>query len=149
MGKSKWMISLLEYLPIITSGLLFLAIVTLVANRKNLRLQSEYQIYARMIEARLKLETSEPFIKMARESPFYADRFALVDSPDQFYMLRAFIDLYEFIYRLHKTHVIDDQLWLRWMSSAKAMKSIPKFLNVWEKTKSVHSPEFVKFINSL
>ena len=102
-----------------------------------------------MIEARLKLETSEPFIKMARESPFFADRFALVDSPDQFYMLRAFIDLYEFIYRLHKTHVIDDQLWLRWMSSAKAMKSIPKFLNVWEKTKSVHSPEFVKFIDSL
>ncbi|WP_415310227.1 hypothetical protein [Candidatus Nitrosocosmicus sp. FF01] len=120
-----------------------------MVNRKNLRLQSEYQIYARMIEARLKLETSEPFIKMARESPFFADRFALVDSPDQFYMLRAFIDLYEFIYRLHKTRVIDDQLWLRWMSSAKAMKSIPKFLNVWDKTKSVHSPDFVKFIDSL
>ena len=72
---------------------------------------------------------------MVKESPFYEDRFALVDRFDQFYMLRAFIDLYEFIYRLHKTHVIDDQLWLRWMSSAKAMKSIPKFLNVWEKTK--------------
>ena len=86
---------------------------------------------------------------MARESPFYADRLALGDRPDQFYILRAFIELYEFIYRLHKTHVIDDQLWLRWMSSAKAMKSIPKFLNVWEKTKSVHSPEFVKFIDSL
>ena len=51
------MISLLEYFPIITSRLLFLGILTLVANRKNLRLQSEYQIYARMIEARLKLET--------------------------------------------------------------------------------------------
>ena len=50
------MISLLEYLPIITSGLLFLAILTPVANRKNLRLQSEYQIYARMIEAWLKLD---------------------------------------------------------------------------------------------
>lgn len=45
-----------------------------------------------MIEARLKLDTSEPFIKMARESPFFAGRFALVDSPDQFYVLRAYID---------------------------------------------------------
>ncbi|HET6591087.1 MAG: hypothetical protein AB7V56_16305 [Candidatus Nitrosocosmicus sp.] len=143
------MVSLLEYLPIITSGLLLLSILTLVVNRKNLRLQSEYQIYARMIEARLKLETSEPFINMAKESPFFADRFALVDSPDQFYMLRAYIDLYEFIFRLHKTKVIDDQLWTRWMSSAKAMKSIPKFLTVWDKTKSVHSPDFVKFIDSL
>ena len=44
-------------------GTLFLAILTFVANRKNLRLQSEYQIYARMIEARLKLETSEPLSK--------------------------------------------------------------------------------------
>lgn len=142
-------LSLLEYLPIITSGLLLLSILTLVGNRKNLRLQSEYQIYARMIEARLKLETSEPFIKMARESPFYAERFNLVDSPDQFYMLRAYIDLYEFIFRLHKTKVIDNQLWSRWMSSAKAMKSIPKFLVVWNSTKSVHSPDFVKYIDSL
>ena len=96
------MVSLLEYLPIITSGLLLLSILTLVVSRNNLKLQSEYQIYARMIEARMKLETSETFIKMAKESPFYAERFALLDSPDQFYMIRAYIDLYEFIFRLHK-----------------------------------------------
>jgi hypothetical protein len=74
-------VSLLEYLPIITSGLLLLSILTLVVNRNNLKLQSEYQIYARMIEARMKLETSETFIKMAKESPFYEERFALLDSP--------------------------------------------------------------------
>jgi hypothetical protein len=142
-------ISLLEYLPIITSGLLLLSILTLVANRKNLKLQSEYQIYARMIEARMKLETSETFIKMAKESPFYAERFALLDSPEQFYMIRAYIDLYEFIFRLHKKGMIDKQFWSRWMSSARAMKSIPKFLVIWDKTKNVHSPDFVKFIDSL
>ena len=50
------MVSLLEYLPIITSGLLALSILTL---RKNLRPQSEYQIYTRITEARVKLESRE------------------------------------------------------------------------------------------
>ena len=120
------MVSLLEYLPIIMSGLLALSILTLVLGRKNLRLQSEYQI-ARMIEARVKLESTESFAKMAKESPYYAERFALVESPDQFYTLRTYIDLYEFIFRLHKTVAIDEQLWSRWASGARVMKSIPKF----------------------
>ncbi len=92
------MASLLKYLPIITSGLLLLSILTLLVSRKNLRLQSEYQIYARMIEARLNLETTETFIKMAKESPYYAERFSLVETPDQFYMLRVYEDLYEFFF---------------------------------------------------
>ena len=120
------MVSLPEYLPIIMSGLLALSILTLVLGRKNLRLQSEYQI-ARMIEARVKLESTESFAKMAKESPYYAERFALVESPDQFYTLRTYIDLYEFIFRLHKTVAIDEQLWSRWASGARVMKSIPKF----------------------
>ncbi len=93
------MVSLLEYLPIVTSGLLLLSILTLLVSRKNLKLQSEYQIYARMIEARLNLETTETFIRMAKESTCYAERFSLVETPDQFYMLRAYTDLYEFIFR--------------------------------------------------
>ncbi len=143
------MVTLLEYLPIITSGLLLLSILTLLISRKNLKLQSEYQIYTRMIEARLKLETTDTFIKMAKESPYYAERFALVETPDQFYMLRAYVDLYEFIFRLHRNKLIDDELWFRWMSAAKAMKSIPKFVAVWDKTKHVHSKEFAEFIDAL
>ncbi|MDQ4073424.1 MAG: hypothetical protein M3162_03870 [Thermoproteota archaeon] len=143
------MVSLLEYLPIVTSGLLLLSILTLLVSRKNLKLQSEYQIYARMIEARLNLETTETFIRMAKESTCYAERFSLVETPDQFYMLRAYTDLYEFIFRLHRNKMIDDQLWFRWMSSAKAMKSIPKFVSVWDKTKHVHSRDFVEFIDAL
>jgi hypothetical protein len=106
------MVSLLEYLPIITSGLLALSILTLVLGRKNLRLQSEYQIYARMIEARVRLESTESFARMAKESPYYAER-------------------------------------LRWASGARAMKSIPKFQAVWNKTKNVHTRDFVNFIDSL
>jgi hypothetical protein len=48
-----------------------------------------------MVEARVKLESTESFTKMAKEYPYYAERFALVESPDQFYTLRAYIDLYD------------------------------------------------------
>jgi hypothetical protein len=106
------MVSLLEYLPIITSGLLALSILTLDLGRKNLRLQSKYQIYGRMIEARVKLESTEPFTKMAKESLYYEERFALVESPRSGYTLRAYIDLYEFIFRLYKIDAIDEQLCL-------------------------------------
>jgi hypothetical protein len=51
------------------SGLLFMALLTLYISKKNLRVQSEYQILARMMEARVKLETTQDFTKMAEESP--------------------------------------------------------------------------------
>jgi hypothetical protein len=124
----------LEYLPVITSGLLIMALLTLFMSKKNLRIQSEYQIYARMMEARVKLETTQAFTKIAAE---------------QFYILRAYMDLYEFLFRLYKNGMIDEQFWLRWALAIKAMKSIPKFLAVWNKTKNVHTNDFVKFVNSI
>jgi hypothetical protein len=128
------MVSLLEYLPVITSGLLIMALLMLFMSKKNLRIQSEYQIYARMMEARVKLETTQAFTKMAAE---------------QFYILRAYMDLYEFLFRLYKSGMIDEQFWLRWALAIKAMKSIPKFLAVWNKTKNVHTNDFVKFVDSI
>jgi hypothetical protein len=127
-------VSLLEYLPVITSGLLIMALLTLFMSKKNLRIQSEYQIYARMMEARVKLETTQAFTKMAAE---------------QFYLLRAYMDLHEFLFRLYKSGMIDEQFWLRWALAIKAMKSIPKFLAVWNKTKNVHTNDFVKFVDSI
>jgi hypothetical protein len=71
--------------------------------RKNNRIQSEYQIYARIMDARIKLQGNEVFSKMAKESPLYAERFEPVDTPDEYYIIVAFIDLFEFIFRLYKT----------------------------------------------
>jgi hypothetical protein len=71
------MVSLLEYLPVITSGLL-IALLTLFMSKKNLGIQSEYQIYARTMEVRFKLETTPAFTKKASH---FAERFALVESP--------------------------------------------------------------------
>ena len=48
------------------------------------------------MEARLNLN-EKVFSKMAKESPLYAERFALVNTPDEYYIIVAFIGLFEFI----------------------------------------------------
>lgn len=84
--------SILTYAPLISitvvSALLVIALLnfsTLKRNMSrqseqqiaNLKIQSEQQIYSRIMEARLKLDNT----KMASESPVFRERFALVDSP--------------------------------------------------------------------
>src|SRR5918994_2913976 len=75
--------SFLTYAPLISvaivSGLFIMALVNFSALRKNMQLQSEHQIrnlktqseqqiYSRIMDARLKLEHTETFTKMAKES---------------------------------------------------------------------------------
>jgi hypothetical protein len=73
---------------------------------------------------------------MAKESPLYAERLALVDTPDEYYIIVAFIDLFEFIFRLYKTKMIDEKLWFRWKALATAMNTMPKFAApLWNRTK--------------
>src|SRR5215212_9686159 len=88
------------------------------------------------MEASIKLEGNEVFTKMAKESPLYAERLALVDTPDEYYIIVAFIDLFEFIFRLYKTKMIDEKLWFRWKALATAMNTMPKFAApLWNRTK--------------
>jgi hypothetical protein len=145
--------SLLELMPIISAfifaGLLAVSLLQFSAVRKNMRMQSEQQIYARIMDARIRLENSEVFTKMAKESPFFSERFGTVSSPEEYYTVVAFLDPFEFLFRLNRTKTIDSQLWLRWKELAKALMTIPKFKKVWEKTKQIHTPDFVAFIDSL
>ncbi len=46
-------------------------------------IQSQHQIYSIIIDARLELESTDVFTKMAKESPIFAERFTVVDSPDE------------------------------------------------------------------
>jgi len=117
--------------------------------RKNVRLQTEQQIYARMIEARLHLENTEAFTTMAMESSAFTERFSMVDRPEQYYVSVALLDLFEFMFRLKKTRVIDDILWERWLNLAKMLMTIPKFKSVWQQTKKSHTREFVEFFESI
>ncbi len=101
------------------------------------------------MDVRLKLESTETFTKMAKESPVFAERFTAVDSPDEYYIIVSFLDLFEFLFALNKRDMIDTAIWSRWRSLAETIMTIPKFRKVWEKTKYVHSSEFRNFIDSI
>ena len=60
------------------------------------------------------------------------------------------MDLYEFLFRLYKSRMIDEQVLDKMGSTEiKAMKSILKFVAVWNKTEGVHTNDFVKFVDSI
>jgi hypothetical protein len=156
--------SFLTYVPLISLtivvGLFVVALVNFSTVRKNmqkqseqqiknLKIQSEQQIYSRIMDARLKLESTESFTKMAKESPIFAERFSVVDSPEEYYIVVAFLDLFEFLFRLNKRDMIDTEIWSRWKGLAETIMTIPKFKSVWEKTKDVHASEFRDFLDSL
>jgi hypothetical protein len=156
--------SFLTYTPFISiaiiAGLFIMALVNFSTLRKNmqtqseqqiksLKVQSEQQIYSRIMDARLKLESTETFTKMAKESPIFAERFAVVDSPEEYYVVVAFLDLFELLFRLNKREMIDTEIWSRWKGLAETIMTIPKFKRVWDKTKNVHANEFKEFIDSL
>jgi hypothetical protein len=133
----------------ILSSLLGLSLLQFSSLKKNMRIQSEQQIYAQVIESRMKLENTEAFTKMAKESALFAERLSLVDNPNEYYTVIAYLDLIEFLFHLHKTKMMDAKLWPRWRALAETLMDIPKFRIVWDKTKYVHNSDFVKFIDSL
>ena len=145
--------SFLTYIPFISlaiiAGLFIMALVNFSALRKSMQIQSEQQIYSRIMDARLKLESTETFTKMAKESPIFIERFEAVDTADEYYVIVAFLDLFELLFRLNKKNMIDTEIWSRWKGLAKTIMTIPKFKRVWEKTKDVHANEFKDFIDSL
>ena len=130
----------LVYMPLISvaivAGLFIMALVNFSTIRKsmqvqseqqirNLKAQSEQQIYSRIMDARLKLESTETFTNMAKESPIFAERFTVVDSPDEYYIIVAFLDLFEFLFRLNKRDIIDNEIWSRGKGLAKTIIQYP------------------------
>ena len=157
--------SILLFVPlisvIIVSGLLVLSFINFSIARKNmqrqseqqitnLKIQNEQEIYSRIIEARLKLENTEEFTKMASESNIFRERFALVDSPSEYYTIVSFLDLFEYVFRLNQTQMIDGIVWKRWIVLTETIMTIPKFRSIWLKTKESHpDKDFGEFIDSL
>ena len=84
---------------------------------------------------------------MVKESPIFVERFAVVGSPEEYYIIVAFFDLFEFLFRLHKNGMVDSEIWFRWKWYVKTMMTVPQFKNVWDKTKDVHGQEFRDFID--
>ncbi|MGI0047721.1 MAG: hypothetical protein ACREBB_11130 [Nitrosotalea sp.] len=142
----------MDYLELVIVGILTcilaISLWQFSTVKKEMRIQTEQQIYTRIIEARLNLEKTETFTKMAKESPAFAERFSLVDNPDEYYTAVAFLDLFEFLYLMNKAKTIEFGIWSRWQELTKTMMTIPKFKKVWEKTKQAHMKDFVDFLDS-
>lgn len=143
----------MDYLELVIVGILTcilaISLWQFSTVKKEMCIQTEQQIYARIIEARLNLEKTETFTKMAKESPVFAARFSLVDNPDEYYTAVAFLDLFEFLYLMNKAKTIEFGIWSRWQELIKTMMAIPKFKKVWEETKQVHMKDFVDFVDLL
>ena len=157
--------SILQFVPlisvIIVSGLLVFAFINFSITRKNiqrqseqqianLKIQNEQEIYSKIIEARLKLQNTKEFTKMASESDVFRERFALVDSPSEYYTIVSFLDLFEYVFRLNETQMMDEIVWKRWKVLTETIMTIPKFKSIWIKTKQSHpDKDFGEFIDSL
>ncbi len=102
-----------------------------------------------MLDARTKLQNTDIFTNMAKESPLYSERFKLVEEPKEYYTIISLIDTIEFIYRINKKKMIDKELWQRWENHAKSMMTIPKFRKVWSATREFHTRDFVNFMDGL
>lgn len=142
-----------EITTIITVGilasLLGLSLLQFSSVKKSMRIQSEQQIYARMIESRMKLENTEAFTNIAKENPLFAERLTLVENPSEYYTVVAYLDLIEFLFHQYNTKMMDTKLWPRWKALAGTLMDMPKFKRVWDKTKYVHNSDFIQFMDSL
>lgn len=115
----------------------------------SLKMQTEQQIYSRIIDARLNLEKTEEFTRMAGESPVFKERFALVDKPSDYYTIVSFLDLFEYVFRLNEIQMIDKIVWERWKVLIETIMTIPKFSIIWTKTKESHpDKKFRDFLDS-
>jgi hypothetical protein len=110
----------------------------------NLRIQNEQQVYARIMDIRLKLETTPEFT----ESPIFVEQFELVDNnPSEYCTISAFLDLFEYVFYLKKMYMIEDVIWNHWVT--ESIMNIPKFKTVRNNTKQSHpDEEFRRFIDS-
>ena len=142
-----------DYIPVITLGILaalfVISILQLSSVKKSMRTQNEQQIYARIMESRIKIEDTDVFTKMAKESSYFTEHFTLVDNPQEYYTIMAYIDLFEFLFHLKRTDMIDDDLWYRWNGLIRNLMTIPKFKKVWDKTKNNHRQRFISFIDGV
>lgn len=140
-----------EFIYILTiyyTGALIVSTILLIITIKKNRFEGEYQLYSRILDARTKLQNTEIFTNMAKESPLFAERFKLVD-PNEYYTIISLIDTIEFIYRINKKKMIDKELWQRWEQHARGMMTIPKFKKIWNITKKFHTRDFVNFMDAL
>lgn len=134
--------------PVIYAGALILSIIQFSSMRKSMLVQNIQQTYASTTQALFNTFNTKEYLEMTQESPVVSQYYSLAGSPKQYYIIIQTFDMFEYIFRLYKTKMIDEEQWLRWEASCKSTMTIPKFKNVWDKTKCGRSQQFIKLIDS-
>jgi hypothetical protein len=134
--------------PVIYAGALILSIIQFSSMRKSMLVQNIQQTYASTTQALFNTFNTKEYLEMTQESPVVSQYYSLAGSPKQYYIIIQTFDMFEYIFRLYKTKMIDEEQWLRWEASCKSTMTIPKFKNVWDKTKGGRSQQFIKLIDS-
>lgn len=128
------MIQLGEFLqvisPVIYAGALVLFILQFSSMRKSMLVQNMQQTYATTTQALFSTFSSREYLEMSQESPVVSQYYSLAGSPRQYYIITQTFDMFEYIFRLYKTKMIDEEQWLRWEATAKSMITIPKFKKI-------------------
>jgi hypothetical protein len=116
----------------------------------NLKMQTAQQIYSRIIEASCSYKIQKSLSKwQRRESAVFMERFALVDSPSEYYTIVSFLDLFHYVFRLNEMQMIDEVVWKRWNVFIETIMTIAKFRIIWHKTKELRPDTgFEEFIDS-
>ncbi len=79
-----------EFIYILTiyyTGALIVSTILLIITIKKNRFEGEYQLYSRILDSRTKLQNTEVFTNMAKESSLYVERLKLVDEPKEYYTI--------------------------------------------------------------
>jgi hypothetical protein len=81
MATTFFPIEFIYLLTVYYTGALLVSFVILLVTIKKNRFEGEYQLYARILDSRTKLQNSDVFTKMAKERSLYIVKFKLVDEP--------------------------------------------------------------------
>ena len=73
---------------------------------------------------------AQKYFQYGKGKSNFSKRFTVVDSPEEYYTIVAFLDLFEFLFRPNKRDMIDTEIWSRWKGLAKTIITIPKFKRV-------------------
>ncbi|HEX6647033.1 MAG TPA: hypothetical protein VF047_07625 [Nitrososphaeraceae archaeon] len=91
--------------------------------------EGEFQLYGRIIDAKIKYQNSDIFTKRLRKA-----QLLLSDSScrgtNRIYIIILLINNIEFINTINKKKIIDKELWQKWENYTISMMTIPTFRKI-------------------
>lgn len=91
--------------------------------------EGEFQLYGRIIDAKIRYQNSDIFTKTAKESSVML-RDSSCRGTNRVYIIILLINNIEFINTINKKKIIDKELWQKWENYAISMMTIPTFRKI-------------------